>query len=214
MKRRIEARLHFVREFSNNVAHEFRTPLSTVVGAVELMQDHPGMTEAERREFLDSAAQQLGRMSVLIDGLLSLGRHESLGDAAEVRLDELLKDELRRAQVPFAGEAASVRGDEAALRLVVQNLVQNAFRHGSPPVHVRAWREPTRAGFDVVDHGGGVPEDVRDKIFDRFFTTDRTNGLGLGLPLVQTIVHAHGGDVALATEDGVTTFRVSFPLTA
>ena len=100
-------------------------------------------------------------------------------------------------EVTLSGQAAPINGDPAQLGAVIKNLVQNAQLHGGDGVTVRvhAWTEAERTGFDVVDDGVGISAANLPRVFDRFFTTDRAGGTGLGLALVRAIVEQHGGDV-------------------
>ncbi|MCB9664008.1 MAG: hypothetical protein H6732_07830 [Alphaproteobacteria bacterium] len=209
MAGQIEARLAFVQDFASNVAHEFRTPLSTLVGAVELLQDDLDMPVDERARFLRRADEQLVRLRTLIDGLLALARAER-AVREPVDLDALL-DTQQGDDLVREGHAGAVPGDLATLRLVLANLVQNARQHGTAPVRLVGWREEGRAGFDVIDAGQGIAPDVLPQIWERFFTTDRERGVGLGLALVRTIVEAHGGAVEVDGTPGAVRFRVALP---
>lgn len=208
MAARLGQRAAYVQELSSNVAHELRTPLSTLAGTVELLQDHPDLPDAERGRLLSRASGQLTRLNDLLSGLLALARVERGADLRPVELDALLAEVASDLGVPCEGRAGAVRGDPVGLRQVVHNLVENALRHGGPPVRVVAWVEGDRAGFDVLDGGPGVPPEHLSKIFERFFTTDRERGLGLGLALVQAIVAAHGGRVEVESAPGATRMRV------
>jgi signal transduction histidine kinase len=112
------------------------------------------------------------------------------------------------------GSAGTLVGAANAIESVIDNLVGNALQHGGPDVHVivRAWSEPGAAGFEVVDDGPGIVDVAR--IFDRFYTTDRNRGIGLGLATVRLVCRAHGGDVSVRSRPGRTVFSVALPSTS
>jgi len=207
MATRLRERVAFVEAFASTVAHELRTPLSTLTGTIELLQDHADLPAADRAGLMARAAEQLTRMRALITGLLALARAEKGTVRERVDLQPLLAE----AGLPVEGAASPVRADPTALRQVVDNLVENALRHGQAPVRVVAWTREDHTGFDVIDAGPGVPPEHLPHLFDRFYTTDRAQGLGLGLALVRAIVIAHGGSITLDSQPGAVRFRVELP---
>lgn len=113
-------------------------------------------------------------------------------------------------------------GDEHKVRQVMTNLLGNAIRHTDPgtPIEIAVVAEPHCVRFEVIDHGDGVPEQIREKIFDRFWRADtsrnrETGGSGLGLAIVASIVDAHNGRITVhETPGGGATFRVELPYPA
>ena len=212
MATRLRERLGYIGEFASNVSHEFKTPLATLRGTVELLADDEGMPQDQRERFLGNAAHEVDRLEALVEGLLSLAR----ADLAVRRERLSLLAVVRRAtgdEVEVVGPDATVHGDPAQLDAVVANLVDNAREHGGSGVTVRveAWQSDERAGFDVIDDGAGISAANLARVFDRFFTTDRAGGTGLGLALVRAIVEQHGGSVAVESVPGRTVFRVELP---
>jgi signal transduction histidine kinase len=206
MRERLEARLHYITEFASAVSHEFKTPLSTLRGTMELLGDDPAMPAEQRARFVENALTDLRRMDRLVHGLLELARAEEKPTVEEVELGALLARVADEEGVAFEGAALRVRGNPAQLEAVARNLIDNARRHG------QAGRIVVRAhahGFDVEDDGRGISEANQLHVFDRFFTTDRAGGgTGLGLSLVRTIAQSHGGDASLESRPGRTVFRV------
>lgn len=208
MGARLDARLRMAGDVANAVAHELRTPLSTLVGTVELLED-PDMSVEDRRTFLARASTQLDRLRHTVDGVLALARAERTGPRESVDLDALAAS-LVDDDVTTEGHAGEVVGDPAALRLALDNLVRNARRHGRPPIRIVGWQRDDAAGWDVVDAGDGPPDDVRARLFERFVTGDKARGIGLGLAMVRAVADAHGGAATL--EPGPETrLRVSLP---
>ena len=222
-----------MRQFVADASHELRTPLATVRGYAELyrqgaLPDDPAVAGAMERIEAES-----GRMSVLVDDLLTLARLE---DAPEVEtgpvdLTVLAADAVAdaRARAPerrisLLGldgpvEPTVVVGSEPRLRQVVTNLVANALRHtpDGTPVEVAVGTDAEGAALEVRDHGPGVPEDISVKVFERFYRADPSRGRGsggsgLGLAIVAAIVEAHHGRVGVAeTAGGGATFVVRLP---
>ena len=207
-RRQVEDRLRHNQDFAANASHEFKTPLTTLLGTVELLADDDEMPAEQRRTFLDNALTDLLRLRRLVDGLLQLARIEGT-ETILLDLDEVLRD-TARGRAPISGSAGRVPGDAAQLGVALDNLLENGARHGGPNLRIEAWSGPQEAGFDVVDEGSG-PVDPR--AFERFFTTSEDRmGTGLGLPLVRAIAEAHGGRAELvASGEGETRFRVVLP---
>jgi signal transduction histidine kinase len=210
MADRLQARVAYIGEFAGNVSHEFRTPIATLKGTVELLKDDADMPGEQRVKFLDNATAEVERMDRLVGGLLALARAEDAGDRVRVGIAELLTPGER---VSVEGSGGHVLGNRAQLETVVRNLVDNAFQHGKAArVRLVAWSDRGRTGFDVVDDGVGISAANLPRIFDRFFTTDRAGGTGLGLAMVRAIVTAHGGTVSVESQPGTTRFRVDLPM--
>jgi two-component system OmpR family sensor kinase len=214
-----------VRQFVADASHELRTPLTTIAGYTEL---------ARRRGDADTSAvalakveEEAARMTALVEDLLLLARIDAGRPlAAEpVDLTRLLLEAVDDARViapdhrwrivlPDDGEPVETTGDEQRLHQVVTNLLTNARKYTPAGTTVTVTVRPD--GFDVHDDGPGFPPDLVDTAFERFTRGDasrhRSDGIGLGLALVQAIISAHGGSVALHSVPGDT--RISVTLTA
>lgn len=211
---RLHERLGYIAEFAGNVSHEFKTPLATLRGTVELLQDDPEMPAAQRERFLANANAELDRLQRLVGGLLGLARAEEGAPSDDVDLDAVIGAFRDHPRVVVAVGAGHVPGDAAQLGAAVSNLVENALTHGGPQATVRVsgWQRGEQAGVDVEDDGAGISAANLPHVFDRFFTTARgAGGTGLGLALVRVIARAHGGDVTVESAPGSTRFRLSLP---
>jgi signal transduction histidine kinase len=211
MALRLRTRLDGAQAFAGHAAHELRTPIATLRGTLELLQDDATMPAAQRERFLQNGAAELDRLDGLVGSLLDLGRGDRLVDPDPVDLDAIVHDAARAFGVPCRGHAARILGHAASLRVVADNLLSNARRHGGPQVRVVAFADDDEVGFEVHDDGPGLPADVQARLFDRFFTTDRSRGVGLGLAVVDQVVAAHGGTVTVRADPGATCFRVALP---
>lgn len=208
-----------VRQFVADASHELRTPLATIAGYTELARHRPETSGTA----LDKVETESARMTALVEDLLLLARLDS-GRPLErqpVDLSRLLLEAVDDARVVDAerswrlslpDEPITVTGDEARLHQVVSNLLANARTHTPPGSTVTVTATP--AGFTVHDDGPGFAPDLAPHAFERFTRGDvaRTRGgAGLGLSLVQAIVAAHGGSVALSSSPGATTITVTLP---
>ena len=215
MSTRLQRRLGWIREFASNVSHEFKTPLATLQGTVELLQDSPDMPAEQRERFLDNAAADLERMERMVSGLMELAEAEEVDRRAPVDLDDMLQALARGWDaVQVEGTAGEVHGDAEQLGSVFRNLVHNAVQHGGPDVAVKVFcsRDPRWVVVSVLDDGPGITPGNLPLVFERFFTTARgSGGTGLGLALVRTICDAHGGSITVDSEPGRTEFRVTLP---
>jgi signal transduction histidine kinase len=212
MADRLQARLAYISEFAGNVSHEFKTPITTLRGTVELLRDDDDLPPAQRARFLDNALIELDRLNRLVGGLLTLARAEAAVPSGRVDLTALARVAAERHRVPLRGEAAPVIGHAEQLAAAVDNLIDNARRHGGAIVTLTAWSADGAVGIDVEDDGAGISAANLPRVFDRFFTTARDRGgTGLGLALVKAVAIAHGGDVTVTSQPGRTTFRLRLP---
>ena len=213
---RSEARL---RQFVADASHELRTPVTTIRGYAELYRLGGLTTDHEISEAMRRTEQEATRMGQLVGDLLDLarldqGRPLALGptDLTTLAADAIADAravEPDRALALEAPTTAVVIGDEALLRQILANLVANAQVHTDPdtPISVRVYDAPTEVVVEVVDQGPGMPPEVAEHAFERFFRADpaRTRhrgGSGLGLSIVAGAVAAHGGTVGLDTIPG------------
>lgn len=220
--------------FVADAAHELRTPLTILRGEIQVAlrepANHPLLLDTLRSNLDESV-----HLSRLVDSLLTLARADAgnvLGERAPLDLSVPVQAVLDRMR-PFAEERRvklgfnaiggpgdlRVSADAVAIERVVFNLVDNAVKHSpaDQSVEVVVSGDSSTVRLEVVDHGIGIGPEHLPRIFDRFYRVDaarrRTDGgSGLGLAIVKTIVEAHGGKVAVASEIGVgSRFSVSFP---
>jgi signal transduction histidine kinase len=197
-----------------NCSHELRTPLTRINLALSLAGDK---IDPQRRAELKADIAELDQ---LIEELLLASRLDAIRapeSRENIDLLALAAEEAARDSIAVEGQSLFVRGDRTLLRRLIRNLLDNARRHGgdsSPEVEVRPQGESTL--FSVRDHGPGIAESEREKIFAPFYRpagTSQTPGSnGLGLALVRQIARTHGGDVECRVADGGgTIFIVKLP---
>lgn len=224
-----------MRQFVADASHELRTPLVTIRGYAELYRMGALKKPTDVSEAMERIESEAMRMTDLVESLLTLARlDESKAlEAQPVALVELARVAAKDASVAdgsrqinlvsLDGKALGkstefmVSGDQAQLRQVLTNLLANACRFSpdKAAVEVALGLMDDKTVLEVRDHGEGIPEQLRSKVFERFFRADNsrnreTGGSGLGLSIVETIVKRHGGEiVALETPGGGATFRVT-----
>jgi signal transduction histidine kinase len=207
-----EAALLAARRFAADVGHELRTPLQSVRANLDIASSK-GANAEQQRVALETAALQSERLKRLVDGLQTLARGESgfaspaadvdLGDiadaavfAARTRHPELVID----SDLPASGPV--VRGDADGLWRVIENLLENAARHGRPAGHVRLMVNGNGVGAEIVveDDGPGIPLAERERVTRRFARGPgaTATGSGLGLAIVDAEARRHGGGLSLS----------------
>jgi two-component system, OmpR family, sensor kinase len=214
------------KEFIATASHELRTPIFSLGGFVELLQDEE-LDEETRREFLDTMSEQVERLQKLSVNLLDLSRLDSGSvelQTEPVDLAELTRsvaDEFHprlaehgtelRLEVPEEGPSASC--DRERVAQIMRILLDNALRHTpeGTDVIVRAHRDNGAAELTVADTGPGLPAGARSKVFERFYTGDATRGAGLGLAIARELAERMEGRLLLETERGSTAFTLELP---
>jgi len=214
------------------VAHEFRTPLTSLRMAVHLTAEEVvGPLTEKQAELMSAARQDCERLQAIVDDLLDLSRIQSGRMALKVEpvgagaLIESAAAGLRSAAEAGRVELAvstpepplEVRGDPERIQLVLGNLLANAIRHTPPggKVEVRVFSAGGAARFEVRDTGEGIPREHLDHVFEKFYRVPgaRSGGVGLGLYIAREIVAAHGGSMGAESEPGKgSTFWFTLPL--
>jgi two-component system OmpR family sensor kinase len=218
-----------MRRFITDASHELRTPLTTIRGFAELYRQGAARDVAMLLSRIESEAS---RMGLLVDDLLLLARLDVQRPLEQHRLDllALASDAVHDAQAidperTIAMEVLDgpgtpeVLGDEPRIRQVLSNLVANALQHTptSAAVTVRVGTDGDDAVLEVADKGPGMGQEDASRVFERFYRTDSSRarasgGIGLGLSIVDSLVHAHGGLVTVTTAPGEgCCFRVTLP---
>lgn len=214
MLARVEAGHAAQQRFVGDASHELRSPLATIISALEVAKAHPDLLNAELAQH--TLMPEAQRMRFLIDDLLLLARADERGwniRHDDVDLDDLAANEIDRlrresaVEVTASIEPARVSGDPAALARVLRNLLNNASRHASSVVEVELRCTDDHAVLTIGDDGPGIPAPDRQRVFDRFVRLDEgrsrgAGGTGLGLAIVSEIVAAHLGRIRIEDRPG------------
>lgn len=227
MLSRLESGQAAQRRFVADASHELRSPLSTVISALEVGVAHPDLLDD--RLALDTLLPEARRMQALVDDLLLLARADERGlvlRRADTDLDDLAVAEVtwlrRETALDVRADLVPTRlvGDSIALSRVLRNLLDNAARHATSRVEVSVRAEGGQACLTVADDGPGIAPADRARVFERFVRLDTNRsrdggGTGLGLAIVFEIVSAHAGSVRIDDRSGGgTAVVVQLPLVA
>ncbi|MEV7605048.1 ATP-binding protein [Paenarthrobacter sp. NPDC089322] len=216
-------------DFVANVSHEFRTPLTSILGYVELILDDPTGLDPKYRRQLDIVRRNAERLLTLVSDLLAVRSGQIVIQPHAVDVAELIRGSVNSAEPRAAKagvrlsvevpDALEAHVDSSRLSQVLDNLVSNAIKY-SPDggdVVVAAWEDDDHVFCRVSDTGMGMTEEEQAEAFTKFFRAGAVRnsaipGVGLGLPISKAIVEAHGGTITLESEPGQgTTFTVKVP---
>jgi two-component system, OmpR family, sensor kinase len=220
--------------FAADASHELRSPLTTLQGRLEIALRHT-RTPDEYRDVLENCLSEVERLTRLAEDLLVLARSDAQQldlDLTETELKPLVEKEVSRLQ-PIADShgislssqidpTLTVIADEARLRRVLDNLLNNAIHYSKPDggrITVTAGHGGNEIWIEVCDNGVGIEPEEQQHIFDRFWRTSRArsmrnSGSGLGLAICREIMRGHGGQINVTSSPGNgSSFRVCFPVT-
>ena len=230
MLERLQRDFQRLSEFSSDLAHELRTPISNLLTQTQVALAQPRDAVAYR-EILASNAEEFQRLARMVSDMLLLAKAEhglllprtepiDLADEVRALFDfyEALAEE-KQIELRCSGTAV-LSGDRLMLRRAISNLLSNALRHTPPRgcVEVVIESRPSAISLQVGNSGSTIAPELLPRLFDRFFRADKsrahpdTEGAGLGLAITQAIVQAHGGQAAVTSAAGRTCFTLSFPL--
>ena len=219
-------------EFTANVTHELKTPLTSIKGFTDMMASGLVKDPEDQKRFLTMISVEVDRLTKLVDDILKVSELETVGGALPGERCPLLTvaqnvESFLEPVARQAGVTLSVAGDDVEgaigsdrFREVALNLMENAVKYNKPGgrVSVTLGREGDRAVFAVADTGIGIPPESQSRVFERFYRVDKgrsraAGGTGLGLAIVKHITALYGGEIRLASVVGSgTTITVYLPL--
>ena len=217
------------RQFFADITHEIRNPLHTISASLE-MSEMDNLSDEKRRKYHKNARKQVERISRLFKDLVTLQRYDSDEhfiekkefDLAEIaaHMQELYEDQAGEKGIDLEvdTQACMVLGDPGKIEQVIDNLVSNALKYTSEgKIALRYYKKGARVAVSVSDTGIGISEEHLDRLFDRFYRTDKARsrdkgGTGLGLAVVKSILDAHDSTIEVESEVGEgTVFRFTLP---
>ena len=228
MLERLSAAFEIQRQFTANAAHELRTPLALMQVQLDLYHSnsHPD-NDADTVQMIKMVTEQNDRLNKMVKTLLDMSELQTVGRDDEIILDALV-DEVLEDLEPLA-EGKNIRligkckditmvGSDILIYRLVYNLVENAikYNHSGGQVTVSADRKENHVYLSVKDTGNGIPEELKERVFEPFFRVDKSRsrelgGVGLGLALVNEIVRVHDGSIAIRPNpSGGTIIEVQF----
>ncbi|HEX7841627.1 MAG TPA: sensor histidine kinase KdpD, partial [Kofleriaceae bacterium] len=205
------------------VSHDLRTPLAVITGAATTLRDDGDrLSRAARRELSSQIVDDARRLERVLGNLLQLTRVESglVPNRELIPVEELVGGALTRMESALGSCKVEldipsdlvVPVDPVLFEQVLINLIDNALKHGAPPIELRAHKDGAMLVLDVLDHGHGVPAELGATLFDKFVRASTAPGAGLGLAVVRAIVEAHGGRASVENVPGSgARFRVELP---
>ena len=226
MLERLSDAFEIQRQFTANAAHELRTPLALMQVQLDLYHSnsHPG-NDADTVQMIQMVTEQNDRLNKMVKTLLDMSELQTVGRDDEIILDALV-DEVLEDLEPLA-EGKNIRligkckditmvGSDILIYRLVYNLVENAikYNHSGGQVTVTADRKEKHVYLSVEDTGAGIPEELKERVFEPFFRVDKSRsrelgGVGLGLALVREIVRVHDGSIMVKSNpSGGTIFEV------
>src|SRR6186997_606480 len=210
-------------EFISNITHELKTPIATVSVAIEALRSFNASMDAQRsKEYLEISANELQRLSLLVDKVLKLSMFENKGIDLKyepLNMQALIKEvassmrlqfEKKNATVSISSEGdSSLEGDRLHLVSVIFNLLDNALKYSydNPHINITTIDGGNKLSLIVTDDGIGIPQEYREKVFEKFFRVPTGNlhnakGYGLGLSYVAQVVKKHNGSIKVEPLEG------------
>jgi two-component system sensor histidine kinase KdpD len=212
------------------MAHEFKTPLTSIRAATTSLLSLPDQPIASRTELLKIADEEAQHLQELIDDAVDMARLES--DHIQIRREltdpaELIHSALASLHTQIDSRPVEIQSDPSLrqlpidrrlVKLALKQVLDNALKY-SPQrtaVKVRLFNGDNAVNFEITDQGPGIPEQEQSRLFERFYRSpsvkNQVPGFGLGLAIANNIVLAHHGELTVTSRPGETTFRMRLPL--
>lgn len=203
------------KQLTNNINHELKTPVASILVSLELLEDHPGLSEQKKLELLGRIRTNAERLSALLKDVATITRMEDAREMLDRKpvdltalINEVVDEARQRTEMRIWVDVPPVvvEGDRGLLESIFRNLIDNAIAYsGGSEIHITA---DDTGNFRVWDNGRGIAAEHLPHIFERFYRVDdgRTRaagGTGLGLSIVRNAVAVHGGSIRAISNNGL-----------
>lgn len=207
---------HIKKQLTNNINHELKTPVASIIACLELLRDHPELDNVKKNEFLNRIHDNARRLEALLRDVAKITRMDDGADRIEKTavnlthlIEEIASDERLRTNMSIITKLPAeltVNGNRQLLESIFRNLIDNAIAYsGGSEIIISA---DDKGNFTVSDNGCGIPDEHLPHIFERFYRIDKgrsraAGGTGLGLSIVRNAVAIHGGDISVTNCSGL-----------
>ncbi len=218
-------RLTTIGRMASTITHDFRQPITSIYGYIQLIT-LPSADREMQQEFAQQIIKQIDRMQGMINELLDYSRGEYVLNKQEVQLSTFLERVRQNFDLSASKQHielvlkqdwdGTVQIDSGRFERVLDNLIRNAMQaiKNDGLIKLSVARDGDTIAIEVQDTGPGIPEEIRENLFDAFVTHGKAGGTGLGLAVTKKVVEEHGGTISVASEVGSgTTFTIRIPVT-
>jgi len=210
---RVSESLKMQRDFVADVSHELRTPLTTVRGNLELLRHEPALPADEQTDILSDVVDESDRLIRLVNDLMVLARADAERSLLRepLALRDVIEEAVRQVRLLDPGREivehlpeVTVLGDRDAIKQIMLALLDNAVKYSTGTIRITAEGLESEVIIGVHDQGSGIPPEVLEHVFDRFYHGEiaGATGFGLGLPIARALVEGQGGRISLESQPG------------
>ena len=209
-ERSLEATIDANERIVASISHEMRNPLAAILGFSSMLSEEwDSFAEETRRDMVEEIHEQVADVSEIVADLLAVYGGARRGLADDVIGVEQILEGVDCGEMKVAVEPGLIiRGDRLRIRQILRNLIRNSVLHGGDDRRLSAELIGSEVVIAVADDGGGVPEAVRERLFEPFAHGGASGSVGLGLCVSQELAHAMGGDIRYVRRDGWTVFEL------
>lgn len=220
-KEQEEQRIALRRQLTQNISHELKTPVASILGYVETIIDNPELSDEKKGQFISRTHEQAKRLTTLLQDLSMLNRMDFAPEMIAyemLNISELMQDIAQETQIMLEAKGMTLRnclpgditivGNAALVYSIFRNLLDNALNYAGngKTIEVKAQDDEEQWNFAFSDDGVGVPQEHLPRLFERFYRIDKsrsrkTGGTGLGLAIVKNAIQLHGGQISAKIND-------------
>lgn len=214
------------KRFANSAAHELRTPLAVMRTKVDVFKKRKNPSTEDYNNLIESMRNQLIRLSDIVNSLLSLTNMEDVDLSQHIQLKKLIQSvcndlyyvsEIKNIDINIHGKDANIKGNYDLIYRAFYNLIENSIRYNHKDGNIDiSIEENNDVEVIIKDSGIGIPDDMKNKVFEAFFTVDKSRsrkngGAGIGLSIVKSVIESHKGSITISDNvDSGSIFTIKF----